>query len=492
MMPQTCENFSMESQDVTLSSEDMELSTSEEEDPSIALSCTPDMHLLAQKAAALSTPKKKLSMEEVVQRCWMCSQPIPPVSDKFGRLGVESVRLYRQRKEERRAAANENFQRMTSRQIPMSPYSRQVVAEREKLGETMFDRTERMMQRRRQLEQACKEKEEEEIKKLQKPPQMCPQSRKIVSKMSRLGVDMIDRSNKLLEKRRNAIEEGRGRKDMELREMQNRQKISPGSKKLVEGSTRASKTTRPSIMSHRFINSSLDDSLRRSASSNSTSSRRAEEDRKRSSLPEAQSKYEPCFQSSLCRGEVSMAAQRSVEFLPEDMKEFERLQWENAKMKSKIKKYRKQLQAAQKGAEGNTPVQLLISHSNMVQEHPISRRTIEAMGGALIKESFKLMRTVMTDEELALKLNELLKAQESEVFSSEFETKAMQQVEPLFNIFFHCIRCASKQGINLETMLSSLVNSYPEDVLARFDEEGQDSKGFLQQELSDVVHGMQV
>ena len=119
------------------------------------------------------------------------------------------------------------------------------------------------------------------------------------------------------------------------------------------------------------------------------------------------------------------------------------------------------LQAAQKGAEGNTPVQLLISHSNMVQEHPISRRTIEAMGGALMKESFvsivhatvllsfafapfrlpsctilllllllcilsfhhpppplsssnsqKLMRTVMTDEELALKLNELLKAQE--------------------------------------------------------------------------------
>ena len=119
---------------------------------------------------------------------------------------------------------------------------------------------------------ACKEKEEEEIKKLQKPPQMCPQSRKIVSKMSRLGVDMIDRSNKLLEKRRNAIEvtassltcahpdrhcgaclqEGRGRKDMELREMQNRQKISPGSKKLVEGSTRASKTTRPSMVSHRF------------------------------------------------------------------------------------------------------------------------------------------------------------------------------------------------------------------------------------------------
>ena len=143
----------MESQDVTLSSEDMELSSSEEEDPSIALSCTPDKRLLAQKAGALSTPKKKFSMEEVVQRCWMCSQPIPPVSDEFGRLGVESVRLYRQRMEERRAAANENFQRMTSRQIPMSPYSRQVVTEREKLGETMFDRAERMMQRRRELEQ---------------------------------------------------------------------------------------------------------------------------------------------------------------------------------------------------------------------------------------------------------------------------------------------------------------------------------------------------
>eukprot|EP00960_Hanusia_phi_P046879 758083-Hanusia_phi.AAC.2 len=46
------------------------------------------------------------------------------------------------------------------------------------------------------------------------------------------------------------------------------------------------------------------------------------------------------------------------------------------------------LQSVQKEGASSTPINLLIEHSNMEKENPISRQTIEAMGAALIKESF--------------------------------------------------------------------------------------------------------